>query len=130
MTRIAPLSLALASFALLAAGCGSSNSSGGGGGESGGSSSSGPAPAGATVIKMQNIQFNPKQVNVKVGKPVSWENEDDVDHNVSTTGGVAQFESDNFGKGGTYTFTPKKAGEIKYTCTLHPGMDATLIVTG
>ena len=126
MTRIAPLPLLVASFVLLAAGCGSSNSNGGGASKS----STKPPPAGATVIKMQNIQFNPKQMTVKVDKPVTWENEDGFDHNVSTTGGVANFESDNFGKGGTYTFTPKKAGTIKYTCTLHPGMDATLIVTG
>jgi plastocyanin len=42
----------------------------------------------------------------------------------------ASFHSDNFGQGGTYEFTPKKAGTIKYTCTLHPGMDGTLTVTG
>src|SRR3954463_2515016 len=116
MTRITSLPLLVASLALGAAGCGSSSDNGGGGSSS---ESSKPPPAGATVIKMQNIQFNPKQMTVKVGKPVTWENDDDVDHNVSTTGGAADFESDNFGKGGTYTFTPKKAGTIKYTCTLH-----------
>ena len=124
MTRIAPLPLLVASLAMLAAGCGSSSDNGGGSSKS----SSAPPPAGATVIKMQNIQFNPKQTTVKVGTPVAWQNDDDVDHNVATTGGPAQFQSDNFGQGGTFTFTPTKAGTIKYSCTIHPGMNGTLIV--
>src|SRR4051794_1139001 len=132
MTRITPLPLALLACAgLIAAGCGSSNdnskstsqpapasSSGGGGGGGGGK-----------TIHMQNIQFAPKSDTVKVGQKVTWVNDDDVDHNVTTTGGAAKFASDNFGKGGTYSFTPTKPGTVQYTCTLHPGMDATLTVT-
>ena len=38
------------------------------------------------------------------------------------------FKSQNFGKGGTFSFTPTKAGTIKYVCTIHPGMDGTLTV--
>ena len=37
---------------------------------------------------------------------------------------------DNFGQGGTYSYTPTKPGKIEYTCTLHPGMDGELTVTG
>jgi plastocyanin len=121
MKRI-PLPAAVACLALVAAGCGSSNSS-----SSSTSESSGPAPKGA--IEMKNIAFSPKSKSVKVGQKVTWVNDDDVDHNVTTTGGAAKFASDNFGKGGTYSFTPTKPGTIQYTCTLHPGMDATLIVT-
>jgi plastocyanin len=121
MKRI-PLPAAVACLALLAAGCGSSNSS-----SSSSSQSSGPAPKGA--IEMKNIAFSPKAKTVKVGQKVTWVNDDDIDHNVTTTGGAAKFASDNFGKGGTYAFTPTKPGTIQYTCTLHPGMDATLTVT-
>ena len=129
-----PLTILLACLALVAAGCGSSDDDGGGS-----SSSSEAAPAssdasessgGGTEIDMKNIQFNPKAQTVKVGEKVTWVNEDDVDHNVVTTGGDAKFESENFGKGGTYSYTPTKAGEIEYTCTLHPGMDGELTVTG
>ena len=41
----------------------------------------------------------------------------------------ADFSSDQFGKGGKFSFTPTKAGEIKYECTLHPGMEGTIEVT-
>jgi len=73
-------------------------------------------------------QFDPKETTVKVGEKVTWTNEDDVDHNVVAREG-ADFSSDTFGKGKTFSYTPTKAGKIEYTCTLHPGMDGELTVT-
>jgi plastocyanin len=114
--------------ALAAAGCGGS--------DNGGSTSSAPASTssssssgGGVAIKMQNIAFDPKAVTVKVGQKITWTNDDSTDHNVTANSG-ADFKSDNFGKGGTFSFTPTKAGTIKYVCTIHPGMDATVTVTG
>jgi plastocyanin len=78
---------------------------------------------------MQNIAFDPKSVTVKVGQKVTWTNADSTDHNVTAQSG-ADFKSKDFGNGGTFSFTPTKAGTIKYVCTIHPGMDATLTVTG
>ena len=111
---------------LAIAGCGSSSSSS----TSTSSSKTSPAPAaagGAVTINMQNIQFAPKDQTVKVGEKVTWVNQDSVDHDVKAESG-ANFQSDQFGKGGKFSFTPTKAGEIKYVCTLHPGMDGTLTV--
>jgi plastocyanin len=128
MTRI--LLALCAVVALAAAGCGGSNS---GSTSSGSSSSASTAAAssssGGVTIKMQNIAFAPKAVTVKVGQKVTWTNEDSVDHNVTSQSGET-IKSDNFGKGGTFSFTPKKAGTIKYVCTIHPGMTATLTVSG
>lgn len=87
-----------------------------------------PATGDSVAISMKNIQFDPKEQTVKVGTKVTWTNDDSVAHNVVATEG-AEFESDNFGQGGTYEFTPESAGTIQYTCTLHPGMDGTLEVT-
>jgi plastocyanin len=118
--------------ALAAAGCGSSNSSSTSSGSSSGASTStaaASASGGGVAIKMQNIAFDPKAVTVKVGQKITWTNDDSTDHNVTANSG-ADFKSDNFGKGGTFSFTPTKAGTIKYVCTIHPGMDATLTVTG
>ena len=114
--------------AVAAAGCGSSNSSST---SSGSSSSTSTAAAsssgGAVAIKMQNIAFDPKSVTVKVGQKVTWTNDDSTDHNVTADSG-ADFKSKDFGSGGTFSFTPTKAGTIKYVCTIHPGMVATLTV--
>ena len=121
--------LMLAALALAAAGCGSSNKS-----SSSASATSSPAPAtstasggggGTVTIDMKNIQFSPSSATVKVGQTVKWVNEDGAPHNV--TGGP--LKSKTFGKGGSFTFTPKKAETISYVCTVHPGMKATLTVT-
>jgi plastocyanin len=98
-------------------------------GGSGTTPSAAPAPpSGALGVTMKNIQFAPKQVTAKVGQTVTWTNEDSFAHNVTAVGG-ATFRSTNFGKGGTYQYRPTAPGKISYVCTLHPGMDATLIVT-
>ncbi len=127
MRRILPALCAL--VALAAAGCGSSNSSSTSSGSSSGSASTAAASSsgGGVAIKMQNIAFDPKAVTVKVGQKVTWTNDDSVDHNVTSQSGET-IKSDNFGKGGTFSFTPTKAGTINYVCTIHPGMTATLTV--
>ena len=128
MTRI--LLALCAVVALGAAGCGSSNSSSTSSGSSSGGSTSTAAAAssgGPVAIKMQNIAFDPKAVTVKVGQKITWTNDDSTDHNVTADSG-ADFKSKDFGKGATFDFTPDKAGTIKYECTLHPGMTATLTV--
>ena len=118
MTRLlVPLALTVA-----IAGCGSSSDN----------SKPTPAPAapgGGAAIEMQGIKFSPANATVKVGQKVTWTNKDSVDHNVIADSG-ASFKSSEFGQGETYSFTPTKAGTIKYECTLHPGMRGVLTVTG
>ena len=116
--------------ALAAAGCGGSDSSSTSSGSSSSASTAAASSSGGGVaVKLANIAFDPKAVTVKVGQKVTWTNDDSTDHNVTADSG-ADFKSDNFGKGGTFSFTPTKAGTIKDECTIHPGMVATLTVTG
>src|SRR5947199_7769893 len=120
MTR---LTIPLAALTIAIAGCGSSSSGG---------STPTPAPkasGGGAAIEMKGIAFSPKDATVKVGQKVTWTNKDSVDHNVIADSG-ASFKSNDFGQNGTYSFTPTKAGTIKYECKLHPGMTGTLTVTG
>src|SRR3954451_12324380 len=111
------LPIAIAVVALAIAGCGGG----------GGSSSKGGSPPGA--VSMKGLRFHPDQTTVRVGQKVTWTNDDNVDHNVTSAGG-AKFMSQAFGHGKTYSFTPRKAGTIKYVCTLHPGMNGRLTVNG
>ena len=127
MTRLTSVLLACAALVLVAAGCGGGSNNGSGAASTATSTSSSSASGNEVVVKMQNIQFDPKSVTVKVGQKVKWVNEDTVAHDVTAQSG-ATFKSSTFGHGGTFEFTPKQAGEIKYVCTLHPGMDATLTV--
>jgi plastocyanin len=124
-----PLALALA--AVLIAGCGGGSSS-----STTTKSTATPAPAsggsasssGPVAVSMKDISFAPKSVSVKVGQKITWTNDDTVDHNVTSQSGE-HIASSNFGKGGTFSFTPTKAGTISYVCTIHPGMDGTIVVT-
>src|SRR4051794_6809456 len=122
-----PLALvALVAVALVAAGCGGSSSSK----KRASSTAAGAPPAAAPgAVSMKGLRFHPDSTTVRVGQKVTWTNDDNVDHNVTATGG-AKFMSQAYGPGKTYSFTPRKAGTISYACTLHPGMAGKLIVKG
>jgi plastocyanin len=132
MRRSLPILILLLAVGALAAGCGSS-----GGGSSSSSatstpsdsgSSSGGSSGGAVAVAMQNIAFSPTSVTVKVGQKITWTNKDTVAHNVTSRSGES-VSSPTFGQGGTFSFTPTKAGTIDYTCTVHPGMNGKIVVT-
>jgi plastocyanin len=131
MRRILLSGGAALALALAVSACGGGSSGGGSTATSTASSSasSSGAGGGSVAIKMQNIAFAPKATTVKVGEKVTWTNDDSVTHNVTANSG-ADFKSKDFGNGGTFSFTPDKAGTIKYVCTIHPGMTGTLTVTG
>ncbi len=128
------LLLLFAALALLAAGCGSDDDESTA--TSGGATATAEAPAAGgetaaagdvVVVDMKNIQFDPKEVEVDVGQTVRWENMDTVDHDAVSTSGD-EFESELFGKGGTFEYTAEKPGTIEYECTVHPGMVGTIVV--
>jgi plastocyanin len=102
---------------LAAAGCGSSDGGGG------------PAQTlkAGDVISMKSLHFKPDHVQVTVGQKITWRDDESVRHDVKADSG-ASFASDTFGKDGTFSWTPDKAGTVKYECTLHPGMDGTIDV--
>jgi len=125
----------LTAVALAAAGCGdgssdtASTASDPPAAESAPSTSTPAGKEGAVEIRMKGLQFAPEDVTVKVGTTVTWKNLEDIPHNVVAEEG-ADFESDTFGKDGTYQFKPEKAGSVKYVCTIHPGMQGTITVEG
>ena len=65
----------------------------------------------------------------RVGQTLKWTDLEDIPHNVKADSG-ADFASDTFGKGKTFTFKTTKAGTIKYECTIHPGMEGKITVEG
>jgi plastocyanin len=120
MPRRALLLLALP---LLLAACG------GGGGSAKQAASTKPCLDGGVVIHMADIKFKPETATAKVGQSVCWTNDDDIQHDAVDEDGK-QFESALFGKGETFTWKAEKAGTVKYVCTVHPGMDGELEVSG
>lgn len=123
MRRTLLLVLLIATCALALAACGDSDD----GGATTPATTGGESSSGTVEVAMENIAYNPETVTVKVGQKITWTNEDGVQHDVESTSGE-QIDSELFGEGGTFSFTPTKAGTIEYVCTVHPGMDGTIVV--
>jgi plastocyanin len=110
----------------------------------GGSSAkaSGPTPSTATTatatatagnaVAIHTFAFKPNPVKVKVGETVTWTNNDQILHTVTSgTRGKPDglFEQKLDGAGSKAMFTFKTAGNFAYHCSIHPGMDATVEVS-
>jgi plastocyanin len=136
MTRWLAVLCSLSALALVAAGCGGGDDNKDNGGGGGGAKAPAPAKkkgagAASAQVTMKNIQFNPASVTVKKGGTVTWTNDDSANHDVTKTGGAGpKFSSGtgNLKKGDTYKQTLKTAGQVKYVCTVHPGMEGTITV--
>lgn len=93
-----------------------------------------PAPSSAATantvqVSMKQIKFIPENVTVKVGQKILWTNNDgQIPHTVTATKG-ATFDSGNVAGGGTFDYTPTKAGTIDYVCTIHSGQTGSITVT-
>ena len=116
--------LVLLAAALTIGACGGDDDDGGGGG----GASASECPSGAVVIHMKDIKFDPQDASAGVGQEICWINDDTVDHDATAQSG-ADFKSELFGQGETFTATVDKPGTVQYECTVHPGMTGTIQVS-
>ena len=85
-----------------------------------------PPVRGVTTVEAKDLKFLPPAIEVEAGTEVSWRFVDgSVPHNVKGDG----FASDNQARG-TFSHRFEQAGEYRYTCDLHAGMDGRVVVTG
>lgn len=88
-------------------------------------------PSNSTVVRIVanagSNSFSPNPVEVKVGETVTWINDDSGRHTVTSKDGV--FNSELMGKGQSFSYTFDKAGEYPYSCSPHPNMVGTVVVT-
>src|ERR671915_357960 len=88
-------------------------------------------PSNSTVVRIVanagSNSFSPNPVEVKVGETVTWINDDSGRHTVTSKDGV--FNSELMGKGQSFSYTFDKAGEYPYSCSPHPSMVGTVVVT-
>jgi plastocyanin len=85
------------------------------------------APVAANAVSIKSFAFAPASVSVKVGTTVTWTNKDEEPHTVAADGG--SFRSSPLTPGKTYRYTFTKAGRYPYSCTIHPFMRGTVVVT-
>jgi plastocyanin len=83
------------------------------------------APSPVTV-EMKEFKFKPGLVTVAAGTTVTWRNDDEEPHTVTSTDGV--FRSSALESEGRFSFTFSKPGTYHYFCSIHPHMRADVIV--
>jgi plastocyanin len=78
----------------------------------------------ASTITIQTFQFKPKQIEVKAGTAVTWINQDDIRHTV--TSGTPENRDGRFDQplaaGGKFTFTFTQPGTYTFFCDRHQHM--------
>jgi len=84
------------------------------------------APIATTQVKIGNFSFSPKSLTVRPGATVTWANQDDIPHNVVSTG--KRFVSPVLDTDQQFSFTFREPGSYPYYCKLHPMMTGTIIV--
>ncbi len=87
-----------------------------------------PGGGGGETVSIGDRVYVPFTVTVPVGSSVSWRNNDDRIHTVTSTGGL--FDSGIMQVGDLYSRTFNQAGAFDYFCTVHPDMTGSVIVTG
>jgi amicyanin len=84
----------------------------------------------ANEVKIENFEYVPEAIEVKVGTTVTWTNNDSVPHTVtSEEGGAMVMDSALLKKGESYSVTFDEAGTFPYFCKPHTYMKGTVVVT-
>jgi plastocyanin len=84
--------------------------------------------AGATVIFIHGLAFDPVSVHVKAGGTVVWVNCESPSISHTATSDASGFNSGAFAAGASFLHVFATAGTIPYHCDIHPFMKATVIV--
>jgi plastocyanin len=85
-----------------------------------------PPVRGVTTVDAKDLKFLPPAIEVPPGTEVTWRFVDgSVPHNVKGDGFASGTQSR-----GTFSHRFERAGEFRYTCDLHAGMDGRVVVTG
>jgi plastocyanin len=83
-------------------------------------------PAKANTVVMAQIAFNPKTLTAAKGSEIVFENKDVAPHNV--TADSPQISSGTIAPGKSFRLVVQQPFE--YRCTIHPGMDAKVVLAG
>ncbi|CAG0948439.1 plastocyanin [Methanosarcinales archaeon] len=71
-------------------------------------------------VNIKDFNFVPATAEVPMGTTVTWVNDDNTPHTVTSVSG--SFDSGIIGPGETYSYLFDQAGTFEYSCTNHPTM--------
>lgn len=92
---------------------------------------------GGNLVSIHDLRFDPTPLTVPVGTTVTWTNNDQTAHTVTSdatgpastpTTPVPAFTSKPLNPGQSYQHKFSKAGTYKYHCTIHPYLKGEVIV--
>ncbi|QSE88973.1 cupredoxin domain-containing protein [Rhodococcus pseudokoreensis] len=87
------------------------------------------APTGP-VVQVANMAYAPSTITVRAGDTVTWNFDDrGVTHDVVGVGAAKSVLRSRLMQTGTFTYTFTEPGTYEYTCSLHPDMTGTVVVT-
>lgn len=87
--------------------------------------------ANQTAVTIKTFQFNPGRLEVKTGTKITWTNQDEIVHTV--TSGTPETRDGRFGspldgKGATTSVTFTEPGTYSYFCERHQSMQGEIRV--
>jgi plastocyanin len=85
------------------------------------------APSNEVTIEMRDNSFSPASQPISAGTTVRWRNVGAVPHN-TTSAAAGLWASDNLNPGGSFPRRFDTTGTFAYSCTLHAGMNGTIVV--
>lgn len=88
------------------------------------------APVAATShsVQIANFAFAPQVLTVTAGDSITWTNQDEAPHTVTTTSAPRAISSPMLSKGQSFTFRFTVPGTYSYYCAVHPDMRAQVVV--
>ena len=81
-----------------------------------------PSPAAETMVVIKLFQFQPAQLQVKLGTTVTWMNQDEILHTVTLDDKAGGFDASLDGKGKQFSFRFTQPGVYRYYCDRHEHM--------
>ncbi len=79
-------------------------------------------------VSISDMTFSPDKITVKKGTKVTWTNNDDTTHTVTSDSGKT-LDSGSLDRGESYTVSFDTAGTYPYHCSFHSSMTGTVTVT-
>lgn len=119
------VAIAAVAFAAACGGGGGDAITGTTGGTTGGTTSGNNGPVATTSVSVQNNNFTPADIQVTVGQTVTWTwSSGGITHNVTFSDGSGSGDQSS----GTFSKTFSTAGTFQYRCTIHAGMNGSVLV--
>ncbi len=80
----------------------------------------------AVSVRIDNFSFTPQTLTVSAGTTVTWINQDDVPHTV--TSNDRKFKSRALDADEKFSYTFSAPGTYPYYCSIHPHMTRKVVV--